>query len=109
MATKHLSTEFSSGGSKLTITKPLGRYDSQPLCAQGYFSTLLEAQNYAKSDPHAYVGEILQVITNNDVKSYIIKNVAGDLKQLGSGVQDGDGKAWLEYDEELQAIKFMFS
>lgn len=108
MATKHLSTEFSSGGSKLTITKPLGRYDSQPLCAQGYFSTLSEAQTYAKSDPHAYVGEILQVITDADVKSYIIKNVAGDLKQLGSGVEDGDDNAKLVYDPDLDAIKFVF-
>ena len=105
MANKYLSDEVTN---TVGYARPIARTQGTLLDKSGYYPTLDRAKEYAASGD-AYVGQIIHVVTDTDVKSYVIKNAAGDLKQLGSGVQDGDGKAWLEYDEELQAIKFMFN
>lgn len=41
---------------------------------------------YAASDPTAYVGQILSLVTDNVANAYIITNLAGDLEKVGSAV-----------------------
>ena len=108
MAVKHLSTSYNAAGSTLNITKPLSRFSDFPLDATGFFESIADAEKYAKEDPHAYVGQIINVINGDtDATPYVIKNTDGDLKFL-SGVENGDGKIKLVYDDSLNALKFVF-
>ena len=51
-------------------------------------TALQSAQNYASSNPIAYVGQILAVVNDNEgvksVTAYVIDNADGDLKEVGS-------------------------
>ena len=46
------------------------------------------AQEYARSNPTAYVGQELAVIVNGEAQRYFIKNAAGDLVGNGGGSID---------------------
>lgn len=63
-----------------------------PLDNSAVWKSLAEAQNYAQTDPTAYVGQILSVVDNTagNVDVYKIKNEAGDLELVGT-VPVGDG------------------
>ena len=68
------------------------RGNPNPLDNSSVWSSLTAAQNYAKTDPVAYVGQILTVVTQTEVDdvtvttatAYVIDNEAGDLKAVGS-------------------------
>ena len=50
--------------------------------------SLEAAQEYARSNPTAYVGQELAVIVNGEAQRYFIKNAAGDLVGNGGGSID---------------------
>lgn len=50
--------------------------------------SLEAAQNYARNNPTAYVGQELAVIVNGEAQRYFIKNKAGDLVGNGGGSID---------------------
>ena len=83
-ATKHLTSEFSSAGSTLNVTKPLSRFDSKPLDSTGLYESKAKAEEYSKGDSHAYVGQIVTAIdsTNNTTKAYQIKDTTGNLREF---------------------------
>lgn len=43
-----------------------------------------DAQSYAKTNPTAYVGQMLSVVVNGTATPYVIQNAAGDLAPLGA-------------------------
>lgn len=71
------------------------RGNPNPLDNSSVWSSLEAAQNYAATDPVAYVGQILTVVTTAEdgttsVKAYSIQDIAGTLKEVGS-IPVGDG------------------
>jgi hypothetical protein len=68
------------------------RGNPNPLDNSSVWSSLAAAQNYAQTDPVAYVGQILTVVTDvvvgdatvKTATAYVIDNEAGDLKAVGS-------------------------
>ena len=68
------------------------RGNPNPLDNSSVWGSLAAAQNYAKTDPGAYVGQILTVVedvtvdevTVKTATAYVIDNVAGDLKKVGT-------------------------
>lgn len=67
------------------VTIPVGykRVDNLPLVLDQLFTSLSDAQNYAQTDPTAYVGQIFSVIEGDTVTAYIIKNDKS-LAEIGS-------------------------
>lgn len=61
----------------------LNRQNPIPLDGTSVYKTLEEAQTYATSDPKAYPGQIISVVTESEVKVYKINN--GQLEELGKG------------------------
>ena len=62
------------------------RGNPNPLDNSSVWASLEAAQNYAKNDPVAYVGQILTVVDNenNIATVYAIQDVAGTLKKVGT-------------------------
>ena len=68
------------------------RGNPNPLDNSSVWASLEAAQNYAKTDPVAYVGQILTVVTDvvvgeetvKTATAYVIDNEAGDLKAVGT-------------------------
>lgn len=68
------------------------RGNPNPLDNSSVWASLEAAQNYAKNDPVAYVGQVLTVVTDvvvgeetvKTATAYVIDNEAGDLKEVGS-------------------------
>lgn len=68
------------------------RGNPNPLDNSSVWSSLAAAQNYAQTDPVAYVGQVLTVVTDvvvdgatvKTATAYVIDNEAGDLKEVGS-------------------------
>lgn len=56
-----------------------------PTCV---WPSLAEAQNYAKTNPTAYIGQVLSVVADGVATAYTIKNAAGDLAPLGAAAVD---------------------
>ena len=71
--------------SKMEFPKAIQRQDAFSLDPTEVWASLAEAQDYAQSDPTAYVGQKLAVVTDGVAKQYQIKNAAGDLEELGAG------------------------
>ena len=46
------------------------------------------AQAYAKTNPTAYIGQLLSVIVDGVATPYVIQNAAGDLAPLGAASVD---------------------
>lgn len=117
MANKYLSKDITN---TVGYARPISRIEGTVLDASGFYPSLEDttstvdgknititgAETYAKS-ANAYVGQIINVVTDTDVTPYVIKNTNGDLKSLG-GVENGDGKIKLVYDDTLAALKFVF-
>lgn len=59
--------------------------------------SLAEAQEYAKNDPTAYVGQALSVVVDGVATRYIIKNTAGDIEPIGGGIDE----AQIATDDEV--------
>lgn len=62
------------------------RGNPNPLDNSSVWASLVEAQNYAATDPVAYVGQILTVVdnTNGIATVYSIQDEAGTLKKVGT-------------------------
>lgn len=68
------------------------RGNPNPLDNSSVWASLEAAQNYAKTDPVAYVGQVLTVVTDvvvgeetvKTATAYVIDNEAGDLKAVGT-------------------------
>ena len=70
-------------GAKWDLPVYLNRQNPIPLDGTSVYKTLEEAQTYATSDPKAYPGQIISVVTASEVKVYKINN--GQLEELGKG------------------------
>lgn len=70
-------------GAKWDLPVYLNRQNPIPLDGTSVYKNLEEAQTYATSDPKAYPGQIISVVTESEVKVYKINN--GQLEELGKG------------------------
>ena len=59
------------------------RQGAFPLERYSVFYSLNDAQDYAKENSLAYVGQYLVVVENNAATLYVIDNIAGYLKKVG--------------------------
>ena len=59
-------------------------FSLDPTCV---WPSMADAQNYAKTNPTAYIGQVLSVVVDG-VASYTIQNAAGDLAPLGAAAVD---------------------
>ena len=112
MAVYNLPNYLAKDGFGMSLN--IRRGNPNPLDNSSVWASLAEAQNYAKTDPVAYVGQILTVVTDVKVKemvdgqevektvktatAYVIDNEAGDLKEVGSSPV-GDEKS-ITVDED---------
>ena len=58
-----------------------------PLEAYSVFYSVTEAEDYAKNNPIAYVGQILSVVTEDEARAYIIRDTQGTLEEIASGIK----------------------
>ena len=91
-------------GAKWDLPVYLNRQNPIPLDGTSVYKTLEEAQTYATSDPKAYPGQIISVVTKSEVKVYKINN--GKLEELGKGslVTDQNPKELATADNVGQII-----
>lgn len=91
-------------GEKWDLPVYLNRQNPIPLDGTSVYKTLEEAQTYATSDPKAYPGQIISVVTETEVKVYKINN--GKLEELGKGslVTDQNPKLLAKADNIGQII-----
>ena len=61
----------------------MSRQDAFPLDKSSVFYALEDAENYAESDPTAYVGQVISVVADGASTAYQIKNASGELEKLG--------------------------
>lgn len=64
------------------------RQDAFALDPTCVWPSLAEAQSYAKTNPTAYIGQVLSVVVDGVATSYTIQNAAGDLAPLGAASVD---------------------
>lgn len=84
-----IKKDYNSMGLPMNINR------SNPIpvdCTELWYS-LEEAQNYARNDPRAYVGQSVKVVdeTSNATTVYVIKDAAGNLMQLADIDSAGSG------------------
>lgn len=89
--------------SKMEFPLSMQRQDAFSLDATGVWGSLEAAKNYAKTDPTAYVGQIIAVVVDGVAEQYQIKNVAGDLSPIG-GMSENDFITQEEFGEMLDEI-----
>ena len=90
MAVYNLPNYLAKDGFGMSLN--IRRGNPNPLDNSSVWASLAEAQNYAKTDPVAYVGQILTVVSDvvvdeatvKTATAYVIDNEAGDLKEVGS-------------------------
>ena len=86
MAINNTEKTFSSMEFPLSM-KRQDAFALDPTCV---WSSLEEAQDYAKTNPTAYIGQVISVVVDGTATIYQIKNTAGDLEALGTGNLEGD-------------------
>lgn len=64
------------------------RQDAFALDETAVWPSMADAQNYAKTNPTAYIGQVLSVVVDGVATSYTIQNAAGDLAPLGAASVD---------------------
>ena len=69
---------------KMEFPLAMQRQDAFALDPTCVWPSLAEAQNYAKSTPTAYIGQVLSVVTGGKAISYTIADAAGTLAPLGA-------------------------
>lgn len=70
--------------SKMEFPLAMQRQDAFALDPSCVWSSLEAAQNYAKTNPTAYVGQVLSVVVDGTSTVYKISNTNGDLDPLGA-------------------------
>lgn len=73
---------------KMEFPLTIKRQDAFSMDPTEIWPSLEAAQEYARSNPTAYVGQELAVIVNGEAQRYFIKNAAGDLVSNGGGSID---------------------
>ena len=74
------------------------RQDAFALDPTGVWPSLEAAEDYAKNNPTAYVGQHLSVVADGISTAYQIKDTAGNLEELGAGAVD------VATDEEVREM-----
>jgi len=64
------------------------RQDAFALDETAVWPSMETAQKYAKTNPTAYIGQLLSVIVDGVAAPYVIQNAAGDLAPLGAASVD---------------------
>lgn len=64
------------------------RQDAFALDETAVWPSMETAQKYAKTNPTAYIGQLLSVIVDGVATPYVIQNAAGDLASLGAASVD---------------------
>ena len=70
------------------FTGKMKRQDAFALDPTCVWPSMADAQNYAKTNPTAYIGQVLSVVVDGVATSYTIQNAAGDLAPLGAASVD---------------------
>jgi hypothetical protein len=91
---------------KMEFPMAMTRQGAFPLDSTSVFTSLGDAQNYAQSDPRAYVGQLISVIVDGESKTYEISNTNGDLNPLSGGgsISDENIASDVEVGEMLDEI-----
>lgn len=76
------------GYSKMEFPLAIKRQDAFSVDPTEIWDSLAEAQEYAKNDPTAYIGQEFSVIVDGVATRYLIKNAAGDLAPAGGIDED---------------------
>lgn len=81
-----------AGGARWDVGVSINRTNPLPLDANSVFETLLDAENYAKTNALAYPGQIITVVDETSVAVYVIvaTGAAGSLNKLASTTASGD-------------------
>lgn len=69
---------------KMEFPLAMQRQDAFALDPTSVWPSLDAAQEYAKSTPTAYIGQVLSVVTGGKAISYTIADAAGTLAPLGA-------------------------
>lgn len=87
----------------MSFGNTFARLGNTPLDSTEIWYSLSEAQEYAKGQS-AYVGQIIKVVdeSNNKTTAYIIKDVSGNLQELGSA--SSTSSKVVEDEEEMLAL-----
>ena len=90
-----------AGGARWDVGVSINRTNPLPLDANSVFETLLDAENYAKTNVLAYPGQIITVVDTTTVTAYVIAatGASGTLNKLASTTISGDVTA------DIQALK----
>ncbi len=73
---------------KMEFPLAMQRQDAFALDPTCVWPSLAAAQAYAKSNPTAYIGQVLSVVTGGTAVSYTIADAAGTLAPLGAAAVD---------------------
>lgn len=90
-----------AGGARWDVGVSINRTNPLPLDANSVFETLLDAENYAKTNVLAYPGQIITVVDTTTVTAYVIAatGASGTLNKLASTTVSGDVTA------DIQALQ----
>lgn len=84
---------------KMEFPLTIKRQDAFSMDPTEIWPSLEAAQEYARSNPTAYVGQELAVIVNGEAQRYFIKNAAGDL--VSNGGSGGIDESSIASDAEV--------
>lgn len=76
--------------SNMEFPLSMKRQDAFSLDPTCVWPSMADAQNYAKTNPTAYIGQVLSVVVDGVATSYTIQNAAGDLAPLGAVATDSE-------------------
>lgn len=81
-----------AGGARWDVGVSINRTNPLPLDANSVFETLLDAENYAKTNALAYPGQVITVVDETSVAVYVIvaTGATGSLNKLASTTATGD-------------------
>ena len=90
---------------KMEFPLTIKRQDAFSMDPTEIWPSLEAAQEYARSNPTAYVGQELAVIVNGEAQRYFIKNAAGDLvDNSGGGIDESSIASDAEVTEMLNEV-----
>lgn len=89
---------------KMEFPLTIKRQDAFSMDPTEIWPSLEAAQEYARSNPTAYVGQELAVIVNGEAQRYFIKNASGDLVSNGGGIDESSIASDAEVTEMLNEV-----
>ena len=90
----------------MSMPKAMSRGNPIALDASAVWYAYTDLENYAKTSPVAYVGQILSLVDEDQqtATAYIITDAAGTLQKIGTGSGAADGKT-ISLDGDTLALK----